>query len=277
MKPGIHSITIDQYHGGPGVSRSGIMQFMKSPLHYWHEYLNPEKEPREKPQIITTANALEFGNAFHSYVLESSEFDKRYMVFDKQDGRTSAGKAANAQAAFLQGDRELIDSKAFTQITKMARSINSQPTAKGMIDGARYEQSLFWSDPDTGILCKVRPDIWHNNFIVDLKTARSAAPGDFQRDLFGFGYHLQAAMISEAIWHLQGVNMMQFTYVVVEKDAPYATAVYKLEENAINHGREQFKKILFELKDCIVSDTWRSYPDSILDLPSWAYNNKEEI
>jgi hypothetical protein len=210
-------------------------------------------------------------------VLEPSEFDKRYMVFEKQDGRTSAGKVANAQAALLQGNRELIDAKAFREITNMARSINSQPMAKGMIDGSVYEQSLFWIDSDTGILCKVRPDIWNNRFIADLKTARSAAPSDFQRDIWNYGYNLQAGMMAEAIWALKGVNMMDFTYVVVEKEAPYATAVYKLEENAINKGREEFKKILFEMKECMINDVWPSYAPGIIDLPSWAYNNKMEI
>lgn len=91
------------------------------------------------------------------------------------------------------------------------------------------------------MLCKARPDIWHNNMVGDLKSTRSAAPRDFQRDIHGYGYYLQAGMISEGLYTLQGVNMMNFVYIPVEKEAPYATAVYRLDENAVNKGREEFK------------------------------------
>lgn len=277
MKPGVYNISIEQYHSGPGISRSGIETFKRSPLHYWHEYINPEREIHQKPEIITKTDALEFGNAFHSYVLEPQEFEKRYMVFEKGDGRTKEGKAHNAAAKELQGSRELICAKAFNEISRMARSINASSTAKGLIDGAVYEKSLFWIDADTGMLCKARPDIWHNNMVGDLKSTRSAAPRDFQRDIHGYGYYLQAGMISEGLYTLQGVNMMNFVYIPVEKEAPYATAVYRLDENAVNKGREEFKKILFQIKECMVNDHWPSYPDAVLDLPAYAYNNKEEI
>ena len=277
MNPGIHTISIEQYHSGPGISRSGLELFRRSPLHYWHEYLNPEREQRVAPDVITKASPLEFGNAFHCYVLEPEQFEKRYMVFEKADGRTKIGKTINEQAALARGARELIDVKAFQEITNMSRSINLSSTAKGLIDGAVYEKSLFWVDSDTGILCKVRPDIWHSNMIGDLKSTRSAAPRDFQRDIHSYAYYVQAGMISEALWTLQGVNMMNFVYVAVEKEAPYATALYKLDENAVNQGREEFKRTLHEFKACIDSGVWPSYPDSVIDLPPYAYTNKEEF
>jgi hypothetical protein len=248
------------------------MEFKRTPLHYWHEYLNPDKEARVKPDIITKANPLEFGNAFHSYVLEPSEFDKRYMVFEKQDGRTSAGKAANAQAALLQGNRELIDAKAFREITNMSRSINSQPMAKGMIDGAVYEKSLFWIDADTGILCKVRPDIWHENMCVDLKSSGDASYRAFSYDAIKYGYDLQCAMMSEAIKSLTEKDVQDFIFVVVEKTAPYATACYKLDVEMLNIAKAKFKAILFEMKECMVSGKWPGYSDNIITMPVWKQN-----
>ena len=277
MNIGVHNITIEQYHSGAGISRSGIETFRKSPLHYWHEYLNPDKETKEKPEIITLTDSKEFGNAFHSYVLEPQEFDKRYMVFEKGDGRTKEGKAVNALAKSMQNGRELVCAKAFRQITQMQRSINKSSSARGLIDGAVYEKSLFWIDADTGILCKVRPDIWHTNLVGDLKSTRSAAFKDFQRDIYGYGYHIQAAMIKEAIQALHGVTMKNFVYVAVEKEEPFATAVYQLDESAIEVGREIFKKTLHEMKECMIADSWPSYPDSVISLPAYAYTNKEEF
>lgn len=272
MNSGIHNITIEQYHSGPGISRSGIVEFKKSPLHFWHKYINPER-PISEP-----TDAMLFGNAVHCYILEPHTFQARYHVWQKVNGRKPASNTKGWDDIVTAANRKLLISEDdLVEITNMARSLNSSATAKGVIDGAVYEQSLFWTDVDTGILCKVRPDIWHSNMIGDLKTARSAHPCDFQRDIWSFGYHLQAGMTSEALWSLQGANMMNFVFPVVEKYAPYATAVYKLDENAVNKGREEFKKALFEIKDCMVNDHWPSYPDQIIDLPTYAYNNKGEI
>ncbi len=50
------------------------MHFQKSPFHYWNEYKNIAR-PRKEP-----TDAMIFGNAFHTYVLEHKEFAKRYAV-----------------------------------------------------------------------------------------------------------------------------------------------------------------------------------------------------
>ena len=277
MQPGVHDITIEQYHSCEGISRSGIQKFRKSPLHYWNDYLNPEKQERTKPEITTASNALEFGNATHTYLLEPKEFEKRYFIIPKTDGRTKEGKAARAEAVIEAGDRELICAESMTQITEMFCSVNNHATARSMLQGGKNEKSLFWIDKDTGILCKVRPDVWHQNLVVDLKTAADGSFSAFQRSLNQFGYHIQCAMINEALFALYGINMMNFVFVVVEKDNPHATVVYRLSENAINKGREIFKKALFDMKECMITDKWSAYPDSEIDLPAYAYSNNEEF
>ncbi len=277
MNPGIHDITIEQYHAGPGLSRSGVEKFRKSPLHYWHEYLNPEKTERVKPEITTGSNALEFGNATHTYLLEPQEFEKRYLIINKPDGRTKEGKAAKAHALVQANGRELICSESMRQITDMHRSINKHATARSMLEGGVNEKSLFWVDKDTGILCKVRPDVWHQNLVVDVKTSTDASFRGFQRSVHQFGYHIQCAMINEALFALKGINMMNFVFVVIEKDAPHPCVVYRLDENAINKGREEFKKALFDIKECMISNEWPAYSDSVIDLPVYAYNNQGEF
>ena len=75
IQAGIYKdLNIEQYHSVNGVSRSGLMHFEKSPFHYWSEYLDPAK-PAKEP-----TDAMIFGNAFHTYVLEHHEFGKRYAV-----------------------------------------------------------------------------------------------------------------------------------------------------------------------------------------------------
>ncbi len=270
MNPGVHDITIEQYHSGPGISRSGIEEFRRSPLHYWHKYINPERPVREKSEITTKRDALEFGNAFHTYILEPEEFEKRYMVASKINRTSNAGKAAYAEMMLKANGRELLCSESFVELQAMNAGLDRSATARGLIEDGFYEKSLFWTDKDTGILCKVRPDIWHNNMIVDLKTCANASYREFQRSVYSYGYYVQAAMIHEALRVLYGTNMMNFIFVAIEKEAPYAVAVYQLDELAIHRGIEDFKKTLFEMKQCFDNNRWPTYPDSIITLPAYA-------
>jgi hypothetical protein len=269
MTPGVHDISIDQYHSGPGISRSGIQIFRRSPLHYWHNYLRPNIEKEPEPEIITKRNALSFGNAFHTYVLEKDQFGKRYMVAEKHNRTTTVGKKAHAEMLQLKGNKQLLCSETFEEIKLMNAQIDSSPTGSGLIAGALYEKSLFWTDKDTGLLCKVRPDIWHKNMVVDLKTCCDASPREFKRSVFSYGYYMQAAMIHEALYALYDINMMDFIFLAIEKDPPYAVAIYQLDELTIQRGVEDFKETLWDMKECFETNFFPSYPDSIVDLPSY--------
>lgn len=272
MTPGIHDISIEQYHSGPGISRSGIMEFKKSPLHYWHKYVNPEKI------VAESTDAMAFGNALHTYILEPQTFQERYHVWQKVNGRKPASNTKGwEEIVTAASGKSLICDDDLKPITDMHRAINNHSTARSMLEGGLNEKSLYWVDKDTGILCKVRPDVWHPNLVIDLKTSGDASFRAFQRDSYAYGYYIQCAMIAEAIYALQGINMMNFVFVVVEKTQPYATVVYRLDENAINKGREEFKKILFDIKECMMTDTWAAYPDATIDLPAYAYSNQGEI
>lgn len=69
------------YHALPGVSNSGLTDFLDSPLYYWHQHVSPER-PKDEP-----TSAMQVGSAVHCAVLEPSEFDKRYCAkFDAPEG-----------------------------------------------------------------------------------------------------------------------------------------------------------------------------------------------
>lgn len=266
---GVYDLTIEQYHSGPGVSRSALMEFKKSPLHYWDKFINPDKPVREKPEIINVKDSLDFGNAAHTFILENREFDRRYCVMPEIDRRTTEGKKIYAEVCKNLNGRELISDSAFSALYNMRKSITRDPFADGLITDALYEHSLYWTDKDTGILCKVRPDIWHQNMVCDLKTAADADGHSFSRSTFSYGYHIQAAMIHEALYNLFGTNMTKFMFIVVEKTRPYAVGVHELDEYALMRGVEEFKDLLHRLKDCREKNLWPSYPRTLIGVPAY--------
>jgi hypothetical protein len=269
MKNGVYDIPIEQYHSCQGFSRSTLVHFNKSPLHFWHQALSGKAEKPKPVDVIKKANPLEFGNALHSYVLERNEFFNRYIALPKINRVTKAGKAAYEDLLIRAEGKQIICEDALKEIESMNLSIESNSDAKALISDAEYEKSLFWTDPDTGILCKVRPDIWHNNFICDLKTAQCGALKDFQKSVFAYSYHIQAGMIQEALKHVLGVEMDNFIFVAIEKEAPYAVGVYRLDPMAVSLGVTQFKNILQGIKQCQESNNWPSYPTEWINVPKW--------
>jgi hypothetical protein len=268
---GVYDISIEEYHNGQGVSRSSLMEMAKSPLHYWHKCINPNREQRESPAVIEKRHALEFGNALHTYILEPPKYLENYHLMPEANRTTKIGKEIYAKALneANRDNKSLISVDAHETILEMTQSINNHPAAPDLIRDAFYEKSLYWTDEETGILCKVRPDIWHSNFICDLKTAQSASENDFKRSIYSYGYHIQAGMIHEALKNVTGVNMQSFLFVVVEKEAPYAVAVYQLDETALEQGIIEFKNLLRKLKSCINTDHWPSYPSTLISLPNY--------
>lgn len=267
MESGIHDISIERYHSSLGISRSALMAFRKTPLHYHWEYVLGNKKEQ-------SSEALLFGNALHTHILEPNTFNDRFFVGQKFDRRTKIGKemfeAQELEAA--QTKRQLINADMLQDLQNMAKSVSSNSLANGLISGGNYEKSIYWIDAETGLLCKCRPDILHNNCVADLKTANCANPKAFQRSLYDYGYHIQAGMMYEGLKAITGREYKDFVFVVVEKEAPYATVCYQLDELALLQGIADFKESLRSIKECIDSDNWPSYENQVITLPPWIQN-----
>lgn len=266
---GVYEISIEEYHNGEGISRSKLVEFQKSPYHYWYKANHPEK--MRDVEVIAKTHALEFGNALHTFVLEPDDFHKRYAVFQKINRQTKVGKEAYAQFLLEVDGKALISEDAYDEIRAMSDAIQAHELARDMISDAWYEKSIYWNDSNTDLLCKVRPDIWHDGFIVDLKTTVSARYSDFQKSIFNYGYHIQAGMIQEALRCALGKDIKTFVFVAIEKEPPYALAVYQLEDMALEHGVRQFRDIIMGIRRCIDENHWPSYESGLINLPNWAF------
>lgn len=265
-KNGVYDITNEEYHASNGVSRSSLMTLKKSPYHYWYEYIS------QKCKVKDTTQAIKIGSAVHTYVLENNLFDDRYFISKKIDKRTSAGKEEYNNMIKVNAGKEAIDEEEFKLIKSMRDSIKNHDQASKLIENAKIEKSIYWTDPDTDIMCKVRPDIWHEKMIVDLKTTQSASYRDFQSSCYKYGYHIQAAMIQEAFKHALGQKMDNFIFIAIEKEEPYALALYMLDESAIKRGVDEFRVLLNKLKENQEKNEWPMYETQVMTLPGYAIN-----
>ncbi|WP_441227978.1 PD-(D/E)XK nuclease-like domain-containing protein [Tardiphaga sp. 20_F10_N6_6] len=97
MKPGVYeNISNAQYHGGPGISKSGLDLIARSPMHYKAvvDAAN-DNEPREP----TPAQII--GTAFHCLLLEPEVFSREYCLGLRQSDVPDAIDGRDALVAMV--------------------------------------------------------------------------------------------------------------------------------------------------------------------------------
>lgn len=269
MKTGIYDgISNADYHGGAGISKSGLDVIARSPLHYWQQYLNPEREKREPTP------AMVIGTAIHTAVLEPGEFGKRYHVAPVVDRRTKDGKA-EWQLALDKAESAGADLISFDDAQtciRIADVVRSHPTARKVFGTGQAEMSCYWTDAETGLLCKCRPDWLAMPFIVDLKSTEDASADGFQRSAWNWRYWVQAAWYVDGVEQATGQRPDAFVFAAFEKAPPYACAFYYADQAMLEMGRAEYRKQLRVLADCMSADRWPGYDTDVrpLGLPTWA-------
>ena len=92
---------------------------------------------------------------------------------------------------------------------------------------------------------RVRPDVinYVSGYISDVKTCQDASPDAFRRDVFKWGYHLQAA------FYMDMTGVETFKFVCVEVNHPYTVVVHTLNEEFIDLGRKKYQQALSDWKN----------------------------
>jgi len=289
----IYGISNDEYHHGPGISKSGLDLIEISPLHYWDKYLRP-KTAEELAEREERKKHYKIGTALHCAILEPDEFHERYVLLPTDAPKRPSVTQINAKKpsddtvyaiAWWSDFDAMLEATGKTVLTHAEMEVCSlvSGSAAGTRIGKRVfsepgvaEASVFWNDPDTGVLCKCRPD-WlltpdDTPAILDLKSTKSAHPDEFARSAFNYNYHVAAAWYLDGYEIATGTRPDSFMFLAVEKAAPWACAWYFADEGMIEAGRRQYRKALNTYARCLERGEWPGYSDKLqpLALPKWA-------
>lgn len=264
----VRGMSNEDYHAHPSISSSAINTALRSPLHYFAEYVARAAERTESA-------SMRLGTMVHTAVLEPGEWDARYIVAPDVDRRTKDGKEAWAQFQAAAKGREIVTNEEAAKAHAIAAVVLEHPAAGTLLRGdflePEREASYFWRDAETGLECRCRPDSFDGEVIVDLKTTTDASPSGFARSVANYGYHVQAA------WYRRGVAAVtgrspRHVIVAVETSAPYAVAVYELDALALEEGERLCQRAITTIAECQRAGRWPGYGDEIqrLGLPRWA-------
>lgn len=279
MTPGLHTIPAAQYHAdpcpAPSLSNSIIKTLLnKSPKHAWL------KHPKLNPAYVATEDAkFDLGSAAHSLLLEGYDC---CQVIDAEDWRTKDAKAARdrARASGLipMLHHQYEEAVEMVEVAKdyLARSVLGNIMADG-----KPEQSLVWTDDETGIWCRGRLD-WLTNdhsMILDYKTTSVPNPGQFmRRSMTAFGYDTQAVFYRRGMKAI-GRVVPEFVFLVQEDCAPYSCYLVKCAESMMDSGARKVEQAIGLWTECLATNTWPGYPETIYeaDAPAWETTDDVEV
>jgi exodeoxyribonuclease VIII len=234
-------------------------------------YLEGQVNPRE------STPAMIMGSAIHQAILEPDDFPLKFTVLSDGDGRSAAIKAEKARAEA--GGLICLTYDQGQAIEGIQAAFKAHATAPSIVEEGQPEVSIFWEDPDTGLLLKCRPDwLRSDGDVMDLKTTTDARWRSFEKTIYDFRYHVQAAMIEDGL-RANGLPFENFLLVALEKEAPFCLSVYRLTQEAIALGRKAYKSDLGKLAGYLREGGWPGYPYEVIPigLPAWAAKYEEAI
>ena len=257
--------TTEDYYADKAISVSGLKKLKVSPAHY------KEAEP------VTPTDAMQFGSAYHSYVLEPEKFEQEYYVFDdhsicevligegyKSPRSTKAYKEWEESEMRVIGDKSVIKQEEFERIKAMKERLFSHPYAKMLLTGGEAEAGYAGTiETSVGAInIKFKPDYIKagKHIVVDLKTAADVSIDGFTRAAADNDYHIQAAFYSDMIEQMAGDKRSQtFVFIAQEKIKPYAFNLFECSPQFIAQGRYEYELLLQLYKYCIDNDKWPGY------------------
>lgn len=257
--PGFYpDIPEETYHRDPSsLSVSGAKNLLRSPAYYrW-----VEDHPVHK-------DVYDVGTAFHTKTLGVGP---EIAVIDAASWQSKAAQQQQLQAR--NDGKTPILAKDDEHTTGMANAVLNDPAIARWIQG-QPEVSAYALDETTGLMRRCRFDVLGDIILGDLKSTRDASPESFAKDCANYRYHMQAA------WYLDVAAALDhpavgFAFIAVEKTPPYQPAVYELDADAIDLGRDLNRRALDLYDDCVRNSRWPSYgngqPYQTLSLPAWAY------
>jgi hypothetical protein len=265
-------ISNEEYHGSKSFSRSFLWDVLnRTPGHAFYSKQNPS-EPTE---------AMIFGSAYHSAILEPEIFRRQYVINDVSR-RTNAGKLLHEE--YRSAGITCLKPDVYQQILDMQDAVMSHPIAGSLLAlPGKNEESLYAVHPIFGIPLKIRVDrrLTDSSRCLDLKTANCAAPRQFRSHAFELGYHMQAGMYP-AVMEMAGVEVPEspkFIFIVQEKDPPHFVAVYYADEDMEKDGVADMNRACEIVSSCIQNGFWEAYPEQFLPLgvPKWKKSHQQEF
>lgn len=256
-----YDLPAGEYHAHPARSKSYLWKlYSGTPAHA--EYGESETTP-----------AMDLGTAVHLAALEPEKFE---TDLERGPDDRRGNKWKDALEAGLAYGRLVLTSGDYDKARRMGDAARKLPIVRQLSEAQILrEASAFWTDPETGLECRCRPDIYCPAFeiMADLKTTGDASAFTWAKRVADMGYHAQEAWYTDGWQAAGGGGVDGFVFIVIEDELPHLSVAYELTPQAVQEGRLAMRKALLEYQKCRNEKAFPGYSSVVqeLDLPGWAY------
>lgn len=266
----------DQYVAINALNISRLKEMKRSPQHYQHALTNR-----------TSTRPLLVGTAAHVAILEPEKYAEQFAVWNRTtEGGNQAPRRGQFWDAFVTtvGGRQVLTVDEDRTARAIARAVRFDEAANEYLATGEPEVTLEWNLPPElgGRPAKGRVDwlttIGTRDCLVGVKTARDCGPFWFGRHAFDLQYHLQWAYYHDAHKAIRG-RAPSMIEIVVENEAPYAVAVYRVSDDILDLGRETYWELVKQLNECEATGEWPGPVRGVAELtfPTWAYPRESDL
>lgn len=175
--------------------------------------------------------------------------------------------------------QKVLCDKDWQTLHEMRNALQKHPKARALLrlPGA-VEQSFYWIDPVTGLLCRCRPDRrTDSGFLIDLKSTDDASKDGFRHSIQKWRYDVQHP------FYFDGINLAidqagldierprEFFFIAQEKKKPYLVGVYRLSKDDVDLGRMEYQHNLLRVAESQATGVYPGYSDDIeeISLSQW--------
>lgn len=228
-------------------SASDIKNFLKSPKMFFYDKYTKVKEENQRHFAI--------GSAVHEMILEPQLFNSNYLVAPKFDKRTKEGKESFAKFNEMAQGKTILFEDEYAMVLEMAVNVKNNHTFMELLNDSYYEVSCYTIDATTGLSIRLRPDILpkSKSTIVDIKSCIESSPKRFKSDVYSYGYSISAA------FYLDFLKRENYVFAAIEKQAPFQSSLYVLNDDMVEYGRQQYRMALDLIKWSIDNNYWCDY------------------
>lgn len=262
---GLHTgLTNAEYQSLPALSYSGLKQFAETPAHY-QAYLRSVREETASQRL---------GTLVHMGVLEPERFAKSIAVIEGNRNSNAVKQAvAEAEASGLY----VCKPDEFEQASRMVKSVRETPEIRDIFSrpGGVAESSILWTEPETGVRKKCRPDYYvqGEGIVVDLKYFSDLNDKAIEKQIFRMKYAWQSAHYLEGVSLLEGRHRTQFIHCFVMDRDPFLTRVVMLEDPALEKADMVIRELTAKYAWCVKNNQWPGYAPGIVTVtyPDYAW------
>ena len=159
----------------------------------------------------------------------------------------------------------------------MQSVVHRNKTAMSYLASGWPELSGFVECPETGVIRRIRFD-WLTPDLVslDLKKTQDARKEAFDKSVFNYGYHIQAAFYNDTFALIAGQSLKAFKFLAIEEKAPHGVKVRQCDDVSMHIGREAIQastRAVYAKCEAAKND-WPAYEDIEEEsgIPTWAVN-----